>query len=283
MTPLGQFTLSIVSGGTFRVDGGTMFGVVPKSLWARAIPPDENNNIPQATNCLLVQTGTQNVLIDTGYGGKIPSKQRAIFAIEAGDPISESLRAVGIAPEHIDIVILTHLHFDHAGGATRLDEQGRLVDTFPNARYIVQKGEWDIATARLPELVNAYPLENFLPLEQTGRLSFIDGNVEMLPGFRALVTGGHTAHHMAVVIESAGATAVYLADICPTQHHLRALWCLSYDVDPLQVRRIKPKLLGEIADRGWLAIFDHDPTHAAARLARDAKKEFHIAEAFETL
>ncbi len=283
MSPFGNFKLSSVSGGRFRIDGGTMFGVVPKALWARVLPPDENNNIPQDTNCLLVQTGTQNVLIDTGYGSKIPPKQRAIFAIEPGEPLVENLRTLGVAPEQIDVVILTHLHFDHAGGATRLDENGQLVDTFPNARYIVQKREWEIAVAQLPELVAAYPLENILPLENTGRLTFIDGDVEIIPGFRALVTGGHTAAHMSVVIASAGQTAVYLADICPSQHHLRSLWCMSYEVDLLQVRRYKPKILGQIADNGWLALFDHDPTHVAALLARDPHKEFVVTQAFETL
>ncbi|MEX2286260.1 MAG: MBL fold metallo-hydrolase [Planctomycetaceae bacterium] len=280
---LGSVTLTTISGGRFRLDGGSMFGVVPKPLWSKVHPPDENNTIPHGTNCVLVRDGRRNILIDTGYGSKLSSRQREVFAGEAGDPLLASLAAHGLLAEQIDAVILSHLHFDHAGGSTRYDENGALVPTFPRATYIAQKLEWEIATAELPELRGAYPLENLLPLRAAGQLQLVDGDVELVPGIRAIITGGHTAGHMAVVIESEDDTALFLADVCPTWRHLRTLWCMAYDVNLLQTRRIKSKLLGQIADNNWLALCDHDADHAAARIARDDRQDFVVTESIVAL
>ena len=280
---LGEFELTTVSGGRFRIDGGTMFGVVPKPLWERAVPPDERNTIPQATNCLLLRAVGRTVLIDTGYGAKLPEKRRRQIDAEPGDPLRASLAAAGVRPDGIDLVLLTHLHFDHAGGATKLDEAGRLVPAFPNAEYVVQRAEWDLATADLPELRGSYPLENIAPLGDSGRLRLIEGDGKVFPGITAEVTGGHTPGHQAFVIESGGQTAVYLGDACPTTRHLRTLWCMGYDLDLLATRRAKRSLLGRIADRGWIALFDHDPNIPAARLARDDAREFVTAEAWSRM
>jgi glyoxylase-like metal-dependent hydrolase (beta-lactamase superfamily II) len=280
---LGKLTLSTVSGGRFQLDGGSMFGVVPKPLWSRVYEPDEKNRIQHGTNCVLVQDGSRNLLIDTGYGSKLSPKEREVFASEEGSPLLASLAACGLSVEQIETVILSHLHFDHAGGATRFDESGKLVPTFPRATYIAQRVEWETATAELPELRGSYPLENLLPLRETGQLKLVDGNVVLTPGIRAIVTGGHTAGHMSVVIESDDQTAVFLADLCPTWRHLRTLWCMAYDVDLLQTRRMKPKLLGEIADNGWLALSDHDDQHAAARIARDSRQDFVVTESIPVL
>ena len=280
---LGDFRLRTVSGGQFRSDGGTIFGVVPKGLWSRVFPADENNMIPQAANCVLVETETQKILIDTGYGPKLPKKQRKLISAEEGHPLLKSLSAIGTSAEEIDAVVFSHVHFDHAGGATMFDEAGELVPTFPNAEYIAQRREWVIATANFPELAGAYPQENLRPLEQAGRLRLLDGNAEILPGMRFGVTGGHTAGHAVVVIESGGQTAVYLGDICPSTRHFPSRWCMGYDVDLLETRRQKPDWLGKIADHHWLALFDHDPDHAAAFLDRDQRQDFKIREAFEEL
>ena len=280
---LGEFRLRTVSGGRFRIDGGTMFGVVPKALWSRVFPADENNNIAQATNCVLVERGSQKILIDTGYGSKLPAKQRQRLSAEEGDPLSASLSALGISPEDIALVVLSHLHFDHAGGATRIDERGELVPTFPNAEYIAQRREWVNATAGFPELEGAYPLENLRPLEASGRLRLVDGNVEVLPGLRYFLTGGHTEGHAVILIESEGQSAVYLGDLCPTTRHFPSRWGMAYDVNMLETRRQKPYWLGEIADRGWLALFDHDPDHAGGFLERDDRGEFQLREAFVEL
>jgi len=279
---LGQFTISTVSGGRFRPDGGTMFGVVPKVMWSKLIAVDQYNCIPQDTNCVLVQTGRQNVLIDTGYGSKLRDKERTLLSADPGDPIVDNLRAKGLTPDDIDVVILSHLHFDHAGGGIRLAD-GKLVTTFPRAEYVVQRLEWEIAMAGYPELRAAYPVDNFEPLKDSGQLRLVDGDGEIIPGIYARITGGHTNGQQALFIESEGQTAVYLADACPTWRHLPSLWCMSYDMDLLQSRRIKPLLLGEIADRGWLALSDHDPDHAAARLRRDPDREFAVIEAIREL
>lgn len=280
---LGEFEIATISGGRFAFDGGNMFGVVPKALWSRKIPADDNNNIPQDTTCLLVQTGQQNVLIDTGYGAKFSDKQRAIFGAEEGNPLERNLKAEGISPEDIDVVILSHLHFDHVGGATIKNEAGEHQLQFPNAEYVVQKGEWETANARLPELKTAYPMPDILPLGESDQLRLIDGDVEIIPGIRAWVTGGHTQYHSTIIVESDGHSAIFLADICPTWSHLPTFWGMSYDVDMLQVRRIKPEVLGRMADENWLGISDHDPFHTAARIERDERSDFKTTQKFKKL
>ncbi len=279
---LGDFQLTTISGGTCWIDGGTMFGVVPRALWKRTVEVDDDM-IAMATNCVLIETGEQTVLIETGYGSKFDEKRRKIHRGEPGDPLVENLAAAGVSVEQIDVAILSHLHFDHAGGATQFDERGNLRTTFPNAKYIAQRREWINATAGYPELQGAYPQENLLPIAEAGQLELIDGNAEILPGIRARVTGGHTEGHQVLYIESGGETAVFLADLCPMEAHLPPLWCMAYDIDLLQTRRVKPELLGQIVDRDWLALFDHDPRLAAARLTRDEKRGFAVAEGIERL
>jgi glyoxylase-like metal-dependent hydrolase (beta-lactamase superfamily II) len=280
---LGEFELLTVSGGNYWIDGGSMFGVVPRTVWTRYIPIDEKSRIFQRTNCVLVRTGRENVLIDTGYGSKLTEKERKNFSVDPGEPLVESLESAGLTVDDIDLVVLSHLHFDHAGGATRFDAAGSVVPTFPRATYVVQRHEWVTANAGYPELRAAYHLPNFVPLKETGQLRLIDGNVEIIPGLRAWVTGGHTQAHQAIVIESGGEGAVYLGDICPTFRHLPSLWCIAYDLDLLTMRRIKPEVLGMIADRGWWALCDHDPDHAVAKLRRDEQREFATIDARSTL
>jgi glyoxylase-like metal-dependent hydrolase (beta-lactamase superfamily II) len=280
---LGSLTLRTISGGTYWIDGGTMFGVVPRPLWERNFPTDEQHRIPQDTNCLLVQTGDRNILIDTGAGSKLTDKERGRLSAQSGDPLVENLASAGLAVEDIDQVVLTHLHFDHAGGATRFDDEGQLVPTFSNAEYVVQREEWVTATAGYPELRAAYSLDNLLPLQDSGQLTLIDSNRDVGSGMRVFVTGGHTQGHQVIILESDDQTAVYLADICPTWRHLPVLWCLSYDTHLLQTRRVKAELLGQIADSGWLALFDHDPDVVAARLERDSRKDFVVSESLESL
>ena len=280
---LGDWELTTVSGGTLRLDGGAMFGVVPKPLWQKLSPPDERNRIRMATNCLLARAGRHTILVDTGYGGKVSERQREFDALEAGEPLLESLARVGVAPEQIDYVALTHLHFDHCGGATRYDRQQRIVPTFPNARYLVSSIEWQTANSNAPELQGSYPPENFRVLGETGRLRLLEQPEELLPGFRWMPAPGHTAGHVAYVFESRGETAVYPCDLCPTTAHLRRLWCMAYDVDLLETRRRKPALLGRAADEGWWICWGHDPDIAASRLARDARREFIVVDPIERL
>ena len=260
-----------------------MFGVVPKKLWQRFMAPDQHNLVRQATNCVLIQDKGFTALIDTGYGNKLSEKQQEIFGAEPGHPLIESLRDVGVEAEDVDMVILSHLHFDHAGGATSLDDSGELVLTFPEAEYVAQRGEWEIATAELPELRGAYPLDNLWPISDSDQLRLIDGDCEIAPGIRSIVTPGHTQWHQSLVIESQDEAALYLGDLCPTWHHLPTLWCMAYDTNLLETRRTKAKILAQMAGEQWLGLSDHDPDHVAARIAVDQRRDFTVAEAFESL
>jgi glyoxylase-like metal-dependent hydrolase (beta-lactamase superfamily II) len=272
---IGDIEISFVSGGRLWIDGGNMFGVVPRVMWEKVSPPDAQNRIQLDTICVLVRTPTSLGLIDTGYGGKASPKQRERHHLDEGVPLARSLAASSVAPDEIDWVILTHLHFDHAGGITYRDEEGRLCLMFPRARHFVQRIEWDDAMSNLPELAGAYP-DNFGPLEDARLLELIDGNTEIFPGVSTLVTGAHTRGHQIVRIESAADSAVCLADMCPTAGHLRTFWTMAYDQFPLAVRREKPVILNDIADNGRIALFSHDPRIAAARLARVSEGEWTV-------
>ncbi len=280
---LGQLTLETVSGGRFRADGGTTFGVVPRALWAKVFAADDHNMIQQATNCLLIRGGDELVLIDTGYGSRLSESQRRRTSSESGDPLLESLESVGVLPEQIGTVVLTHLHYDHVGGALREDESGRVVPTFPNAVHVVQAGEFERATSGRDELRAAYSADWVTPLADAGVLELIEGDVEIRPGIRGIVTGGHTRHHQAVLIESEGQRALYIADLCPTTRHLKSLWCMGYDEELLVTRRRKSELLNRVVDEGWWVLFDHDPETAGSLLERDARGEFTVAQPLASL
>ena len=278
----GSWRLDVVSGGNLRMDGGAMFGVVPKPLWEKRTRPDEANRIPMATNCLLARDGERTLLVDTGPGGKFDERQREIFALRGGEPLLENLAALGVSPEDIDTVLLSHLHFDHAGGATR-NVAGRLVPTFPRARHVVQRCEWDAATSGAAELEGVFPEENFRPLEESGLIELIDGDVEIVHGWRSIRTPGHTPGHQSLALSAGRETTIYMGDVCPTQAHLSTFWCMAFDLDLLESRRQKAALLGRIADEDALALFCHDPKTHAARIRRHSRRDFVVEEAFAEL
>jgi glyoxylase-like metal-dependent hydrolase (beta-lactamase superfamily II) len=275
---IGEIRLTIVSGGQLWIDGGNMFGVIPRVLWQQKSPPDQQNRIRLDTNCALVRTRDSLGLVDTGYGGKLAQKLRQRHALDEGAPLVRNLAAAGVTPDQIDWVILTHLHFDHAGGATYRDEDGRIHPTFPRARHYVQRFEWEDALAVLPELAGAYSLDDFVPIERAGLLEIIEGDTEIVPGIATQLTGGHTRGHQIVCLKSGDASAVCLADICPTAAHLPTFWTMAYDQFPLTVRRIKPLIIKDIAEQNRIALFSHDPHVTAARLSHDASGEWIIAE-----
>lgn len=279
---IGELQIATVSGGGFRLDGGAMFGVVPRPLWTKRSAPDEQNRIALATNCTLVQAHGLRVLIDTGYGTKLTEKEREIFATESDGGVVASLAAVGVRPEEIDVVVFSHLHFDHAGGGTVRGDSGRIVPTFPNARYCVQRKEWETATSGLSEWVTSYPPENFECLADTGQLELIDGDREIVPGVRVIRTGGHSPGHQLVVLESEGQLGVYLGDICPTWNHLRQMWCMAYDAHVSEVRRKKPEILGWLADSSAWLLSDHDPQRPWVKIRRDGKREFVVVDGSES-
>jgi glyoxylase-like metal-dependent hydrolase (beta-lactamase superfamily II) len=272
---LGKFTLHTLSAGTQRLDGGAMFGVVPKPLWERRIPADERNRIPLAMRCLLVETPDALVLIDNGAGNKEDSKFKDIYGIvNDGSPteLEDSLRAAGFAPDDIDIMIDTHLHFDHAGGNTFCDAEGVVQLSFPRAKYYVQRGEFEWAHKRNERIQASYLPANFDPVEQAGRFTFLQGEQEIVPGISVLPTPGHTPHHQSVVITSDDETACFLADVIPTSAHLPLPWIMGYDVEPLVTLESKRSLLAQARANKWLLVFEHDPIVGWGYLTDDEKR-----------
>jgi glyoxylase-like metal-dependent hydrolase (beta-lactamase superfamily II) len=273
---IGEIQVTVVSGGRMRLDGGNMFGVVPRVMWQRVSPPDELHRVLLDTNCMLVRTPDSLGLIDTGYGGKAAAKIRQRYALEDGTPLTRNLAAHGISPDEIDWVIFTHLHFDHAGGCTYRDESRRLRLTFPRARHFVQRNEWDDATGDLPELVGSYFADDFKPVADAGLLELVDGSAEIVPGVTTQLTGGHTRGHQIVTLQSSNESAVLPGDICPTTAHLETFWTMAYDQSLLDVRRVKPGILNDIVAHNRIALFSHDPHTPAARLARDADGRWRV-------
>ncbi len=278
---LGRFRLHALEAGLQRLDGGAMFGVVPKALWERRIPADERNRIPLGLRCLLVETPDALVLIDTGVGNKEAEKFLEIYGIEnEGTPtrLEDALRDAGFEPDDVDIVIDTHLHFDHAGGNTLRDAAGEVRLAFPRARYVVQRGEWEFAHSRNERVRASYLPDNFDPVERAGRFDFVEGEREIIPGIRVLPTPGHTPHHQSVLISSEGETAFFLADLIPTAAHLPLPWIMGYDLEPLVTLESKRGVLERAREEDWLLIFEHDPLVAWGRLDPAEPRPVLLAE-----
>jgi glyoxylase-like metal-dependent hydrolase (beta-lactamase superfamily II) len=264
---LGDFRLHALEAGTQQLDGGAMFGVVPKPLWERRIPADERNRIPLALRCLLVQTPDALVLVETGLGNKEDDRFRDIYGVDNGasegsglpDRLHEAIRAAGFGADDVDVVVNTHLHFDHAGGNTVRDPDGEVRLAFPRARYLVQRGEWEWAH-RINERTQAsYLPDNYAPVMEAGRWELLEGDAEILPGLSVRVTPGHCPWHQSVVLRSGGETACVVADLIPTWAHLPLPWIMGYDVEPLRTLEAKRALLRDATDERWLLISVHDP------------------------
>ncbi len=270
----GEFELTTLSDGTFRLDGGAMFGVVPKPLWAKRAPPDERNRIRLGMRPLLVR-GERTLLIDAGIGGKMDEKSTDIYGIDRARDLDQTLAESGLAPDDIDIVLATHLHFDHAGGFTRHDASGKIVPTFPRARYIVRTAEWDDAAHPHERNRASYLPENFKPLADAGVLDLMAGDRTIVPGVRVVRTGGHTMHHQIVVIESEGRTAVFAADLMPTAAHVDEAWIMGYDLYPMDTLRFKRTFVREAIEKEFLVFFEHDPDIAAGYV-RESHGRKHV-------
>ncbi len=271
---LGDLRIHTLEAGLQWLDGGAMFGVVPKPLWQRRIEPDDRNRIPLALRCLLVEHPDALILVDTGVGNKEDEKFREIYGIDnEGSPtrLEDAIRDAGHEPADVDVVISTHLHFDHAGGNTvRVGDEVR--PSFPRARYHVQHGEFEFAHLRNERIRASYQLRNIDPVQEAGLWTLADGPTEVLPGIRVVPTPGHTPHHQSVVVESAGETACFLADLVPTTAHLPLPWIMGYDVEPLVTLESKRELLGTAREEEWLLIFEHDPLTPWGRLVRDQER-----------
>jgi glyoxylase-like metal-dependent hydrolase (beta-lactamase superfamily II) len=261
---LGDFELTVFSDGTFALDGGQMFGVVPKPLWEKKLPADARNRVRLALTCLLVGTGKHNILIETGIGNKFDHKFVDIYDIEKSTTLPADLKKAGLRPEDIDIVINTHLHFDHCGWNTRR-EGGKVIPTFPRARYFVQAGEWEHASHPTERDRASYVSEFFRPAETQTEL--LEGNEEIIPGVRVEVFPGHTRDLQCVWIESEGQQACFVSDLIPTRAHLPRAWITSFDLYPLETLANKQRLLPQLVEQETLVIFPHDLEVPWAKLA----------------
>ena len=259
---LGDFELTSLSDGVFRLDGGAMFGVVPKPLWQRRAPADDRNRITLGLRPLLVRTPSQTVLIDAGIGGKLSDKEVDIYGVNRTMHLDLSLAAAGLTARDVDVVIATHLHFDHAGGFTMLVD-GVLAPAFPRATYVIRRQEWDDATHPHERNRASYLAENFAPLVDAGVVRFIEEDGEVLPGISVARTGGHTMHHQLVRVTSGGRTAVFTADLMPTTAHVDAPWIMGYDLYPMDTLAYKKRFLREAIAGEYVIFFEHDPAIAA--------------------
>jgi glyoxylase-like metal-dependent hydrolase (beta-lactamase superfamily II) len=273
---LGRWRIHAIQAGGQKLDGGAMFGVVPKTLWSRRIPADDRNRIQLGMRCLLIEHDIGLVLIDTGAGNKENDKFYEIYGIEnRREPgqtrLEDGLAQLGVKPADIAMVINSHLHFDHAGGNTTRDDDGSIRPTFPNARYIVQRGEYEWATHTNERTAASYFPHNFEPLRQSGQLELIDGDREIIAGISSVKTPGHTPHHQGLLIESDRERAFYIADLVPTAAHLPLPWIMGYDVEPLVTLETKRRILARAVDEGWLVVFEHDATTAWSHIRHDGK------------
>lgn len=263
----GDYRIEVIPDSEFRLDGGAMFGVVPRNLWSKACPPDEQNRIRMNMNCLFVEGGSERILIDTGIGDKWSEKHRAMYGIDRRRSLDESLRAIaGLGAADISIVINTHLHFDHAGGNTLFDESGKAIPAFPNARYFVSGAEYEHAESPSERDRASYVPENWRPLKESGQLELKDAAYEVVPGLRMETHAGHNRSMQCARLERAGKTLFGFADLVPTRAHVRFAWIMGFDLYPVETLEAKKKLLPQAAREEWTCLFYHDPDEPLGRI-----------------
>lgn len=276
----GEFEIQSMSGGRFRLDGGAMFGVVPKTLWNRKSESDDQNRIQLDTNCLLIKTPDATVLLDTGFGSKLSEKELSFIDASPGNALVDHLNSVGLDRGDITHVIFSHLHFDHAGGATCLNAAGEMEVTFPNAVHLFQTQEMADAIGNAAELEGNYYDAEIRFWAENAKCQPVSGPLTIMDGISVQPTGGHTAGHQLIEIHSENRTGIFLGDICPTSAHLNVFWTMAYDAFQLDVRRKKAEVLDAISSSEITLFFDHDPNIQAATIAEKNKKAFEIKEVF---
>ena len=279
MTPgrleVGRFRVFGFREGRMAIDGGAMFGVVPKSIWRNIYSPDEENRIELGLNSLLVDTGDHRVLIETGVGDNLPSKLARYYDIRLNPGMTAALRRLGYGREDIDFIINTHLHFDHCGGNTRRSGEGEFQPAFPNAVYIIQRIEWENARSPVSRDKPSYLEQTFAGLDAAKRLTLVNGEMEILPGIFVIPSPGHTAGHQCVLIESQGESLLFLGDLVPTSAHMGLSYIMSFDLYPLKTWQNKRRLLEKAAESGWLISTSHDPACFFGRVERKGGKFLH--------
>jgi glyoxylase-like metal-dependent hydrolase (beta-lactamase superfamily II) len=269
---LGDIEVIRLLDGTFRVDGGAMFGVVPRTLWARRAVPDRENRITLALNCFLIRTPETTLLLDTGVGPEVGRRYVDFYSFVREPGLFGALAELGLGPGDIDIVVNSHLHFDHCGGNTLRTADGRWVPAFPRARYAVQRGEWEQALHPVERDKPSYLPARLKPLGESKTLSLLDGDAPVAPGIEAVLVPGHTAFHQGVKVVSGGRTFFYLGDSVPTVTHIDLPYIMSYDLYPVETFNNKKALLARAADEGWVVAFSHDLGHPFGTLQRSGKR-----------
>ena len=271
---LGDFEITHIQPARYRWDGGTFFGVVPKTLWGSKAPTDELNRIEVAFNSYVIRTGDHTILIETGAGDKLDSRARERMALpEKHEDLPSIVAAHGIDPETVDIVINSHLHFDHCGGNTILTDAGP-VAAFPRARYFAPRGDWEHAHERHPRDSVSYNDANYDPLVDAGKMTLVDGDAEIVPGVRMRRAPGHNRDMCVVTAESGGRTFCFFSDLVPTTNHTQPTWVAAFDIYPVESIDQKTVWLGRAADEGWICGLGHDPRVGFTRIERDERKQF---------
>jgi len=260
-------SVKILSDGVVKLDGGSVFGQVPKVNWENTVVTDRKNRITMGLNCLLLQVGGQNVLVDTGVGSKENEKDKENLGL-VPSRLLKGLKGMGLAPKDISAVVLSHLHFDHSGGCTRLDRSGNIVPTFPKARYYVQRSCWEDSCKPNERCFANHRPENFMPIEERGQLEVLDGDGEVLPGLNVMVTDGHSRGHQMVMFNHGGERVVFLGDLVPTPHHLNLGVISAFDYSPEGTLERKRDILMDAERQGWLLVFSHGHDTKAGYLER---------------
>jgi len=276
---LGDFELSIFSDGTYPLDGGAFFGVIPKVMWSRKVAADERNYVQAGLNSLLIRTEKKNVLVETGMGNKLSERMIKFYGQPAH--LLANLAAAGVAPEEIDIVINTHLHFDHCGWNTVRSKDGKVAPTFPRAKYYAPEGEWQYARRPSERDAISYIPDNYDPLVQSGQMTLLKGGEEIVPGISVKTFPGHTAHMQAVIVESGGSTACYISDLIPTTAHIDVTWGMAFDLYPLQTIESKKQYYAKAIPEKWLTVFTHDPKTPWAYVEKDELGKMVAKKAYE--
>lgn len=270
---LGDFQLSIFSDGTYPLDGGALFGVVPKVMWSRKVVADERNYCTVGLNSLLIRTGRETVLVETGMGNKLSERMRKFYGQPA--QLLDNLAAGGVSPDDIDIVINSHLHFDHCGWNTVRDSGGNIVPTFPRAKYYAPQGEWEYARHPSQRDAISFIPENYDPLVKSGQMTLLKGGEEIVPGISVKIFSGHTAHMMGIIVRGTAQTnqnaptACYISDLIPTTAHLDLTWGMAFDLYPLQTIESKKEYYARAIPEKWLTVFTHDPKVPWAYVEKD--------------
>lgn len=269
---IGNFQIDVFVENTAYVDGGMMFGVVPKKLWARDVLVNDQNLVPMDMNIFVIRTGERTLIVDTGLGDMLNERQRKMYGTSEPSNLEPGLAKLGIQPDEVDYVIHTHLHLDHVGGVVKDDGRGNPVPRFPRAKHIVQKLEWQAANNPDVRSAAAYDKTKFMPIYEAGLMKIIEGAVDLIPGVRLVLTGGHTMGHQGVIVESERKRLFLFADIVPFQAHLRAAYVASADLFPLETIKIKNELLPEIVEHGWYLGFDHEIDIKVCRIVDTGQK-----------